>query len=541
MRTHIKAILILICCGQVYPADADLAALRNFIAARAGLETYRGDTKCATRYQLDIIRHWDELSLRDQSLWLTDIKQDTIRSEKLITPSGHFMLHWDNSGIDAVPQTDLSGNGIPDYIDSAAVIFDLVWDTEINQMGYPAPPGADGNPVSIYHIYFTDFEYYGVTWFDEQLVIDNMVKYTSHMEVDNDFSEYYFYSPGLNGLKVSAAHEFHHAIQFGYNVRQTDFFFYEMTSTWMEEYVYPEINDYRQYLNEFFADVSNTPFNYYNQFTVFPYGNFLYVLMLNQIYDADIVRIIWNDMLGRTSLDALRNVLAADPYNSSWLSSLEEYGKWLYYTGERYVPGSYFSDAEDFPEIRIGSTDSYIFPDQIPETVDVTELTNRYIRLIGLRGADLNLLVTASTFNDGGFRLLSGLDATGFYPLGETFGTTNLTVDTVVVQLVNAQISSRDYGIDVSSKTSTEIAIGPNPVRIGSGDREVLFRNIPDDGHIYIFNAIGLEVAHLEEKASPTRVWNLTNRNGETVASGIYIYLVKSQKKEYKGKLAVVR
>ena len=69
----------------------------------------------------------------------------------------------------------------------------------------------------------------------------------------------------------------------------------------------------------------------------------------------------------------------------------------------------------------------------------------------------------------------------------------------------------------------------------------MLFRNVPEDGEIYIFSTAGLEVAHITEVPSPTRIWDLTNKSGKMVASGIYIYLVKSESVEHKGKFAVIR
>jgi hypothetical protein len=520
-------------------ADTDLSAVYNFIASRAGLEVYHGDTKCATRYQMDVMRYWNDMNQQNQQLWLTSMQLDTARTEQLITPAGHFKLHWNNTGVHAVPQADLSGNGVPDYIDSAAVIFDQVWHTEIELLGYNPPPGSDGNPAAIYQIYFTDQGYYGLTWFDQKIETANRVRYTSFMEVENDFAG--FYSPGLKGLKVTAAHEFHHAIQLGYNVRQQDFFFYEMTSTWMEEYNYPEINDYRQYLDDFFDQVSNTPFNYYNQYTYFPYGNFLYVDMLDAIYGAGIVRQIWESMLTRTTLDALRYVLSSPAYGSSWLGSVAEYGKWLYYTGDRTQPGNYFTDAADFPLISISSGDRYIFPGGVPETVALSPLTNLYLEFIGTRGAQLDLLVTAPAFSDGGFRLMSSGGESGFYNLGEPYSSPGIGADTLTVQLANALDTGRNFGIDLNSGTPEAITIGPNPVRLDRGDREVLFRNIPADGEIFIFTTNGLEVAHIEDQASPTRIWNLTNKNGDTVSSGIYVYLVKSSEMDHSGKFAILR
>ena len=48
-------------------------------------------------------------------------------------------------------------------------------------------------------------------------------------------------------LKVTAAHEFFHAVQFAYDIGE-DGWLMEGTATWMEEHVYDAINDNRQYL-----------------------------------------------------------------------------------------------------------------------------------------------------------------------------------------------------------------------------------------------------------------------------------------------------
>ena len=51
----------------------------------------------------------------------------------------------------------------------------------------------------------------------------------------------------MNLLKVTAAHEFFHAVQFAYDIGE-DGWFMESTATWMEEHVYDAINDNLQYL-----------------------------------------------------------------------------------------------------------------------------------------------------------------------------------------------------------------------------------------------------------------------------------------------------
>ena len=48
-------------------------------------------------------------------------------------------------------------------------------------------------------------------------------------------------------LRVTAAHEFFHVVQFGYD-QYEDGWFMEATATWMEERVYDSVNDNRQFL-----------------------------------------------------------------------------------------------------------------------------------------------------------------------------------------------------------------------------------------------------------------------------------------------------
>jgi hypothetical protein len=67
--------------------------------------------------------------------------------------------------------------------------------------------------------------------------------------LDNDFSKSQFPTPrtSLEDLQVTAAHEYFHAVQFGYDYLE-DRWFMEATSTWAEDEVYPDINDNLQYL-----------------------------------------------------------------------------------------------------------------------------------------------------------------------------------------------------------------------------------------------------------------------------------------------------
>jgi len=78
-------------------------------------------------------------------------------------------------------------------------------------------------------------------------------RWTSDIDIDNDFIGSKYNAKGIQALRVTAAHEFHHAIQYGYGW-WGERYPYELTSTWMEDVVYTDVNDYYQYLPDYFVD-----------------------------------------------------------------------------------------------------------------------------------------------------------------------------------------------------------------------------------------------------------------------------------------------
>ena len=65
--------------------------------------------------------------------------------------------------------------------------------------------------------------------------------------LDNNFDPRQYGAPAYDSLRVTAAHEFFHAIQFNYDTTDDDWFM-EGTAVWVEDQVYDGINDYLNYL-----------------------------------------------------------------------------------------------------------------------------------------------------------------------------------------------------------------------------------------------------------------------------------------------------
>ena len=90
--------------------------------------------------------------------------QRPILSHSILSSGGHFKIHYNTTGTHAVAPTDADANGVPDYVDEAARVFEAAWDLEINQLGYN-PPLSDGDGV--YDIYIKNLatqQAYGFTY-----------------------------------------------------------------------------------------------------------------------------------------------------------------------------------------------------------------------------------------------------------------------------------------------------------------------------------------------------------------------------------------
>ena len=442
--------LILFIFILIFPFVSNADEFENYLSYRAGFEEYSGDLKCATKYELNLrflLNNSGKNS--DAKLQLISLAPP-IRSDSLKTV--HFTLHWDETGVHSVPLEDLSSNLIPDYIDSAAAILEHVWDVEINQMNYSPPPQQNGQPVASYHVYFTDMSYYGITT-GSGIDIPSLpgTNWTSYLELENDYQESYFYSNGLDGLRVTAAHEFHHAVQFGYNVRQEDFFFYEMTSTWMEDALYTEVNDYYNYLSTLFNNLGNRSFD---DFSLYAYGNGLYVHMIVKQFGQGIVKQIWDEIKSNTVLPAIGSILSQPVYNSSWLTSLAEYGVWLYYTGERSNSIDYFPEGECYPKYEISSNYTYQFTDSLEIENILLQSSFRYYKISGAKNKAVFSTLTSDNATKAGQQLITSTNKSDFSEIGTILNNFVVNEDSVIAIITNAENNNEDLKLNIKLLTN---------------------------------------------------------------------------------------
>jgi len=94
-----------------------------------------------------------------------------------------------------------------------------------------------------------------------------------------------------------------------------------------------------------------------------------------------------------------------------------------------------------------------------------------------------------------------------------------------------------------SKETLKEAFVYPNPYRIVNANTKIMFANLTESGTIDIYSLSG---KHLQRISYNTinggAEWDGKNKNGKKLASGIYIYRIKSSTNEEKiGKLAIIK
>lgn len=258
--------------------------------------------------------------------------------KSIVSPNGFFRIHFDTTGTNT-----------PNYdIDSVAIAADSAYNFEINFLGYPPPPpdsGAGGDDR--YDIYIENLiaaGEYGETDFEFP---DGSSKGPSYMLLNSDFAT--FPTKGINAARVTVAHEFHHGIQVGnYILRSEDSWFHELTSTSMEEFVYNTVNDYYFYMDNYFS----RPERSIAENSVSDgdgYDLAIWNIFQKDKFDYDIIKREWQLMPVERAISAINQAITER--NVSFSQVLNEFGVWVYFTGNRSVPGKYFNEAKNYPLI----------------------------------------------------------------------------------------------------------------------------------------------------------------------------------------------
>lgn len=316
------------------------------------------------------------------------------------SPSGRFRVHYTTVGSDAVPSIDANLDGIPDYVEECIASLDLAWLVEVDTLGYLPPPSDNGaggsNALDVYLQNLSKAgpggsSYYGLTSLDVKIQSTPTERFTTWIEVDNDFAESdrdaqgnaSFATFGIDALRVTCAHEFHHSIQSGrYGVAGVNRSLYELTSTWMEMRTWPAIRDWATYTSLLLTTPEAWPLSGESANTGYIWGWFGNALAAA---NPNIMRSMW-DLIATDMRTTTALVEACKKHDTTlsgiFCSSLQ----WLYRTGSRGAGNPVLPGAELLPEIRL-------FSDRRVEAPTTTEVG----RLVGFEVRALRFSVPSSS------------------------------------------------------------------------------------------------------------------------------------------------
>jgi len=240
----------------------------------------------------------------------------------------------------------------------------------------------------------------------------------------------------MSGLRVTLAHEFFHAIQVGSigiwrTATKSDFYFYELSSTWMEDVVFDDVNDYVYEVRDYLSVSGGRGFRDFQgralPFTTYglPYGYYgyeraLFAFFLEAKFGRSLIRDVWSAMKAEPFLGSIESVLRSQ--GTDFEHEYATFGFWNYYTADRADSVRYYSEGRLYPRFdphmrtayngfyaSISSSGSPL-SDQHFEFVSGTDTIHAAILNVNALGAATSspvpapLSLTASSDEQGGMR-----------------------------------------------------------------------------------------------------------------------------------------
>ena len=169
--------------------------------------------------------------------------------------STNFCVHYVTTTNDAPDLTDVGGViGVPDFVEKVDVAAETSFAVENTQLGWPEPrsDGKLGGGSAVTDIYLSNVGADGLFGYAAPDPSQGCkTQCFAFLVMDNDFStaEFGYPDPQIP-LEVTMAHEYNHVLQFGIDAA-IDSWLFESTATWSEEKVFPNDNDYVNYLDVF--------------------------------------------------------------------------------------------------------------------------------------------------------------------------------------------------------------------------------------------------------------------------------------------------
>ena len=558
MRYVFISLLILLMSSKILPQELSkveldsLYSLFTFIKGvntsdrlQKQLQENPEITKCGMELINTLSQNLVHYSSEQQQI-LSKILERPQSQTSTVSPGGFFRVHY-----------DLTGNNVLGYdLNLLLQALDSAYNFEINFLGYPSPPsdGAEGGDDK-YDIYVQNLAgLYGYTQFETK-VSDS--RWTSFMVIDNDYVGYY--SSGINGARVTVAHEFHHGIQGGNYApagsnspfRNSDVFYYEITSTSFEEFVFDDVNDYYAYMPSYFQN-PETAMSLNDG-----YNLAIWNIYLQNNFGFDILKRQWELIPGNDALKAI--AISIDENGSTFGNELNKFGIWTYFTNSRNIyANEYFEEASNYPLITPTATLSFTPPSDI-YNMTIAPVANYFLRINlpssdGVfysiitnsdyqKSANQTLPFTFSIYQDtvNGQKIINDFYSASFDKDGVPFWNNAGILNNIVVygdssySIPNIEGETFAYPMPIKKSAATTLNIA---FQSDSNIGQEIDLNIYSAGvELYYSGKKIIQSSYLKNSNKYCEI--SLSKNDFDYPSGVYIYVIKSGEDIFKGKLVI--
>ena len=228
--------------------------------------------------------------------------------------NGKFRFHYTTTGGNAVSTADTNSNSVPDYIEQMSAELNYVVAVELTFNSFTEPPSDDfysanndNGGSGAYDVYVRNAGAGVYGYVQPELYANNngnnehssgvneVNAIASYMVLRHNYSG--FGNTELENIQVTAAHEYFHAVQFGYDGWEESWVM-EATAVQMEEMVYDDVNDCYQYMSSWFNNPQQ-PLNLDNSSRW--YGSFIFFEYVNTHLSDEAIREFWEQSITHDS------------------------------------------------------------------------------------------------------------------------------------------------------------------------------------------------------------------------------------------------
>ena len=493
--------------------------------------------------------------------------EDRAESEGLdqTLDNGYFRFHYTTSGTHAIANSDTNNNSIPDYIDQMVDVFAHVASIQLDSFLYSEPPSdswypanSDNGGSNHYDVYIRNlqsnvygyvspenFAQSGSFGDNENSSTTELNALNSYMALRNNYNGF----PGTEeeSIKVTAAHEFHHAVQSGYDGFEAQWLM-EATAVSMEEQVYDEINDCYQYLPSWF----NEPHKSLDDQSDHWYGSFIYpqyiyehlggYLTLRKIWQKSILN---DSYYGDYSHRAISLALSSE--GSSFKDALNKMVVANRVMSSNSNAGVFtYEEAEAYPVSGPTTFTEITYTAGTPQSVTSTNLNrfaSQYTRLISSDPVIASLSNTTGPDSDLNMHaIISYEDNSWTVYSGNQINIDPKGASSVYLAIVSQDTSGNnwDYQVDITDgELSTEDQTIPSSISVSQNypnpfNPSTSFNvEIPFQQHlrINIISVNGKRIRQIANKSYPEGnilfQWDGRTESGKLASSGQYFIVVE--------------